>query len=171
MVVFIYNTQIRIELFCAAGSASKSSSHGGSQWSSEGSPWSRGESVGQLLRIRITLMRSALKWRICNLPAITLPPSIPTSISWYNTQGDHDNLSPFLWLLCSLLSSSCKGEGLKQCCGSGSGIGCLFDPWIPDLGSRIPNSYFWEFSDNLLGKKFHNSLKFGPNFFLEQFKN
>jgi hypothetical protein len=24
----------------------------------------------------------------------------------------------------------------------GSGIGCLFDPWIPDLGSRIPNSYF-----------------------------
>jgi hypothetical protein len=22
-----------------------------------------------------------------------------------------------------------------------------------------------------LGKKFHNSLKFGPNFFLEQFKN
>ncbi len=73
----------------------------------------------------------------------------------------------------------------QQCCGSRSGIRDLglFDPWIrdpgsgiglfriPDLGSRIPNSYFWELSDNFLGKKFHNSLKFGPNFFLEQFKN
>ncbi len=50
----------------------------------------------------------------------------------------------------------------------GSGIG-LFR--IPDLGSRIPNSYFWELSHNFWGKKFHNSLKFGPNFFLQQFKN
>ncbi len=58
----------------------------------------------------------------------------------------------------------------------GSGIGAFFTPGsgiglfrIPDLGSRIPNSYFWD--GNFLGKKFHNSLKFGPNFFLEQFKN
>jgi hypothetical protein len=40
-----------------------------------------------------------------------------------------------------------------QCCGSGSGIRCLFDPWtgsgigffpdrIPDLGSRIPTHIF-----------------------------
>ncbi len=39
-----------------------------------------------------------------------------------------------------------------QCCGSGSGIRCLFDPWsairnsfffrIPDLESRTPNPYF-----------------------------
>jgi hypothetical protein len=67
--------------------------------------------------------------------------------------------------------------------GWGSGIRCLFDPWIqdpgsgmglfwiPDLGSRIPNSDFLDLSDNFLGEKFHNSLKFGPNFFLEQLKN
>ncbi len=71
----------------------------------------------------------------------------------------------------------------KQRCGSGSGIRCLFDPWIrdlgsgigffriPDLGSRIPNPYFWELRDNFLGKKFYNSLKIGPNFFLQHFKN
>ncbi len=39
------------------------------------------------------------------------------------------------------------------------------------LRIRIPNSYFLELSDNFLGKKFYNSLKFGPNFFLQQFKN
>jgi hypothetical protein len=53
-----------------------------------------------------------------------------------------------------------------QCCGSGSGIQCLFDPWIrirerffPDPGSRIPNPYFLQLLDNFLGKKFYNSLK------------
>ncbi len=74
----------------------------------------------------------------------------------------------------------------NQCCGSGSGIRCLFDPWIrdpvpfwpldpgsgisfsliPDLGSRIPNPYFWELCDNFFGKKFCKSLKIGANFFL-----
>ncbi len=49
----------------------------------------------------------------------------------------------------------------KQCCGSR----------ISYPGSRIPNSYFWELSDDFLGKKFYNSLKFGPKFFLQQFKN
>jgi hypothetical protein len=29
-----------------------------------------------------------------------------------------------------------------QCCGSGSGIRCLFDPWIRDLRSLIPRPYF-----------------------------
>ncbi len=65
----------------------------------------------------------------------------------------------------------------------GSGIRCLFDPWIrdsgsrvgffriPDLGSRIPNPYFWQLSDNVLGKKFYNSLKIGPIFLLQHFKN
>ncbi len=37
---------------------------------------------------------------------------------------------------------------------------------IPDLGSRIPTPYFLELSDKFLGKKFYNSLKTGPNFFL-----
>ncbi len=72
---------------------------------------------------------------------------------------------------------------LYQCCGSGSGIQdpvpfWPLDPgsgigffWIPDLRSRIPNPYFWELSDNFLGEKFYNSLKIGPNFFLQHFKN
>jgi hypothetical protein len=47
----------------------------------------------------------------------------------------------------------------------GSGIQCLFDPW-----TRIPIPYFLELSDIFLGKKFHNSLKTGPNFFLLHFK-
>ncbi len=36
--------------------------------------------------------------------------------------------------------------------------------------SRIPNPFFWELSDNFLGKKFYNSLKIGPHFFLQHFK-
>ncbi len=43
--------------------------------------------------------------------------------------------------------------------------------FFPDLGSRIPNPYFWELSDIFLGKKFYNSLKVGPNYFLQHFKN
>ncbi len=49
----------------------------------------------------------------------------------------------------------------------GSGIRNRF---FPDPGSRIPNPYFWELIDNLLGKKFYNSLKIGPNFFLQHIK-
>ena len=49
----------------------------------------------------------------------------------------------------------------------GSGIGIFR---IPDLVFRIPNPYFRELSDNFLGKKFYNSLKIGPNFFLQHFK-
>jgi hypothetical protein len=44
-------------------------------------------------------------------------------------------------------------------------------PEIRDHGSRIPNPYFLELSDKFLGKKFYNSLKTGPNFFLRHFKN
>jgi hypothetical protein len=47
---------------------------------------------------------------------------------------------------------------------------------IPDPRSRIPDPgsqthIFESFSDNFLGKKFYNSLKIGPNFFLQHFKN
>jgi hypothetical protein len=56
----------------------------------------------------------------------------------------------------------------------GSGIRNRFFPdprsRIPDLGSRIPNSYFWELIDNYLGKKLFNSLKIGPSFFLRHLK-
>ncbi len=64
---------------------------------------------------------------------------------------------------------------MSQCCGSGSGIRCLFDPWIRDpewvfSGSRIPRPYLEELFDNFLGKTFYNSLKIGPNIFLQHFK-
>ncbi len=42
---------------------------------------------------------------------------------------------------------------------------------IPDLGSWIPKTYFWELSDSSLEKKCYNSLKTGPNLFLQHFKN
>ncbi len=77
-----------------------------------------------------------------------------------------------------------------QCCGSGSGIRDPVPFWpldpgsgigffripdlgsrIPDLGSRIPNPYFWQLRENFLGKKFYNSLKIGPIFFLQHFIN
>ncbi len=45
----------------------------------------------------------------------------------------------------------------------GSGIRNGF---FPDPGSRIPGPYFEELFDNFFGKKFYNSLKIGPNFFL-----
>ncbi len=50
----------------------------------------------------------------------------------------------------------------------GSGIRNRF---FPDLGSQIPNPYFWELSDNFLCKKFYNSLTIGLNFFFQHFKN
>ncbi len=55
--------------------------------------------------------------------------------------------------------------------------------WVPMLririrdpeqifpGSRIPNPYFWEFSDNFFVIKFYNSLKIGRNIFLQLFIN
>ncbi len=42
--------------------------------------------------------------------------------------------------------------------------------FIPDPGSQVPNPYFLELSDKFLGKMFYNSLKTGPNFFLQPFK-
>ncbi len=64
-----------------------------------------------------------------------------------------------------------------QCCGSGSGILCLFDPGpgsgkcsFPDPGSRIPTPYFLELSDKFLGKKFCKSFKIGPKFFSSALK-
>jgi hypothetical protein len=50
----------------------------------------------------------------------------------------------------------------------GSRIRCLFDP---GPRSGIPTPYFLELSDNFLGKKFYNSLKTGPNFFLQHKTN
>jgi hypothetical protein len=46
---------------------------------------------------------------------------------------------------------------------SGSGIRNRFFPY---LGSQIPNPYFRDLCEYFLGKKFYNSLKIGPNYFL-----
>ncbi len=49
--------------------------------------------------------------------------------------------------------------------------------WPLDPGSGIgsrrsdPKPIFWELIDNFLDKKFYNSLKIGPNYFLQHFKN
>ncbi len=63
----------------------------------------------------------------------------------------------------------------------GSGIRSLFDPWIRDpewvfSGSRIsdPGSQTHIFESLMTifwGKKFYKSMKIGPNFFLQRFKN
>ncbi len=72
---------------------------------------------------------------------------------------------------------NCEEDTKFSVADPGSGIRCLFDTWIRDpewffSGSRIPNPYVvWELSDHFLGKKFNNSLKIGPNFFLLHFKN
>ncbi len=61
-----------------------------------------------------------------------------------------------------------------QCCGSGSGIRCFFDPWtggfftdpgtrIPELGSWLGNPDFRELSD-ILGKMDYISLSSGLKF-------
>jgi hypothetical protein len=50
----------------------------------------------------------------------------------------------------------------------GSGIRIRF---FPDLGSRIPNPYFWGLGDNFLSENFNNSWKIGPNLFLQHIKN
>jgi hypothetical protein len=68
-----------------------------------------------------------------------------------------------------LLSITC-GITKQQCCGSGSGIQCLFDPWIrlfriPDLGSQT--YIFFRAFDNFWSKKFYNCLKIAPSFFLQ----
>jgi hypothetical protein len=57
----------------------------------------------------------------------------------------------------------------RQCCGSGSGIGCLFDPWIRDgrnsaSGSGIrdkqPGSYFLELRNHIFAFLGVKILKF-----------
>jgi hypothetical protein len=66
------------------------------------------------------------------------------------------------------------GSAILQCCGSG--IRCLFYPGIGIGFFRIsdPGSQTHIFEStvkNLWVKNFNNSLKIGPNFFLQHFKN
>ncbi len=114
--------------------------------------------------------------------------------SWYKKKIHANNLVIlfFTWLLSSLAPEGCLPSAGRADWNQNEVINfilppapppCVADPdpgfgirdpvpfWPLDPGSRIPNSYFWELSDNFLGKKFYNSLEFGPNFFLQQFKN
>jgi hypothetical protein len=52
--------------------------------------------------------------------------------------------------------------------GPGSGIRNRF---FPDPGSRIPTPYFLELSEKFWVKSSTNSLKTGPNFFLQHLKS
>ncbi len=48
-----------------------------------------------------------------------------------------------------------KDSCTMQCCGSGSGIRCLFDPWIRDpwwVKNQDPGSYFRELRNNFWDK-------------------
>ncbi len=82
-----------------------------------------------------------------------------------------------LWLLNNLLSlkTDVNADAYANTCVADSDL-AKFGPLDPGskigfFGSRIPNPYFWELSDNFLGKKFYTSLKIGPNFFLQHFTN
>ncbi len=66
-------------------------------------------------------------------------------------------------------------DGWCQCCRSGSGIQCLFEPWIrdrffPDAGSRFQNPYFWELSDNFWVKSSIILWKLAKIFFFSSSK-
>ncbi len=66
-----------------------------------------------------------------------------------------------------LVNGSVADPGSGAFLTPGSGIRNRF---FPDLESRILNPYIWELNDNFLCKKFYNSLKIGPNFFLQHLK-
>ncbi len=74
-----------------------------------------------------------------------------TAVQWVGGGGGGD--------VCGFISLTCFG----QCCGSGSEIQCLFDPWIRggkkiQIGNEQPGSYFREIRNNFLGLKYLNSL-------------
>jgi hypothetical protein len=66
---------------------------------------------------------------------------------------DGDSLHTFLLDLDNVAGASvpalgkCRQKSF-QCCGSGSGIRCFFDPWIRDEHRGL---YFREFRNNFLG--------------------
>ncbi len=77
-------------------------------------------------------------------------------------------LTVILWTQTAALYQiffSTKRQPKNQCCGSGSGIRCLFDPWIRD-GEKVsiwirdeqPGSYFIELRNHFFGLKYLNSL-------------
>jgi hypothetical protein len=126
-----------------------------------------------------------VRFSACVLPAVSLEPASMT------LRLVHDHTIPFitkytlqctpppppgLLHFCSSHRDLCNTKadyGTRQCCGSGSGIRCLFDLGIrnrffPDPGSQV--LIFLELSDSFLSKKFCDSLKIFPNFFPPHFK-
>jgi len=100
------------------------------------------------------------------------------SVSWFtpwigNTEGN--KLSQRLSHEIRTKRNHCKKSlaiwvsmfSRKHCCRSGSfltpGSG-IQNRFFPDLGSRIPNPYYWELNDNFLGKKHYNSCQLAQIF-------
>jgi hypothetical protein len=54
----------------------------------------------------------------------------------FRTPYEAGQVGMVLLILRSALVFDHVSETFKQCCGSGSGIRCLFDPWIRDPGSQ-----------------------------------
>ncbi len=79
----------------------------------------------------------------------------------------HGNIHFFTYIFVSRFES--PGESRFQCCGSGSGIGCLFDPWIRNPGwekvsiriqDEQPGSYFLELRNHFFAFLGVKILKF-----------
>ncbi len=81
-----------------------------------------------------------------------------------NAQAQPAKVSFFFPLVTCSVADPDPGSGTFLTPGSG-----IRNMFFPNPGSRIPNPYFWELSENFLGKKFYNSLKIGPNFILPHF--
>jgi hypothetical protein len=127
----------------------------------------------------------SVRFSACVLPAVSLEPASMTLrlvhihtipfITKYTLQCTAPP-PPCLLHFCSSHRDLCNTKadyGTRQCCGSGSGIRCLFDLGIrnrffPDPGSQV--LIFLELSDSFLSKKFCDSLKIFPNFFIRTSK-
>jgi hypothetical protein len=72
-----------------------------------------------------------------------MPPRPPGEFVLKNTCKQHKNIN----------KTNTKFDKLKQCCGSGSGIRCFFDPWIR-IRDEQPGSYFRELKKQFFGLKY-----------------
>ncbi len=94
----------------------------------------------------------------------------------FTKECEHSAEGDFSGLFSHISKSFRSKSRHTQCCGSGSGAflapgSGIRNRFFPEPGSRIPNPYIWEHVENLFGKNFNNSLKIGPNFFLQHFIN
>ncbi len=119
-------------------------------------PWHQ-----QVQKIRKTVYSNIL-WLLFDFLSLKNDVNVPSIISIKTLMTKTTNL-----LFAGILSATDEASGSVAWYGSGFvrqwyavlRIRSLFDPWIrdpewvffriPDLGSRIPNPYFWELCDNI----------------------